>query len=199
MALSYHRTLFLPYLMMYYIDRRLIRCVNVRRPPLEAPESDHNLVCAKVRIPRRSAPNRRKRDSTKETPKLADLGRLMTDLNLRCQVANVMGGALPPIPNGTCISDIATDMADVMLPTAAELVPRSKRPRAAQVWCAGPGVEVEMNVFFKRSMATERGGEKAPTRRTPQQQPSKGREDGWKKSSEGAQGCRAELLLVLRP
>ena len=50
-------------------DRRLIRCVNVRRPPLEAPESDHNLVYAKVRIPRRSAPNRRKRDSTKETPR----------------------------------------------------------------------------------------------------------------------------------
>ena len=30
-------------------------------------------------------------------------------------------------------------------------------------------------------MAIERGGEEAPTRRTLQQQPSKGREDGWKK------------------
>ena len=30
-------------------------------------------------------------------------------------------------------------------------------------------------------MATERGDEEAPTRRTPQQQPSKGRKDGWKK------------------
>ena len=30
-------------------------------------------------------------------------------------------------------------------------------------------------------MATERGGEEASTRRTPQQQPSKGRENGWKK------------------
>ena len=48
-------------------DRRLIRCVNVRRPPSEAPESDHNLVHAKVRIFRRSAPNRRKRGSAKET------------------------------------------------------------------------------------------------------------------------------------
>ena len=28
-------------------------------------------------------------------------------------------------------------------------------------------------------MTTERGGEEATTRRTPQQQPSKGREDGW--------------------
>ena len=45
-------------------DRRLIRCVNVRRSPLEAPESDHNLVYAKARIPRRSAPNQRKRNRT---------------------------------------------------------------------------------------------------------------------------------------
>ena len=64
-------------------DRRLIRCVNVHRFPLEASEPDHNLVHAKVRIPRKSAPNRRKRDSTKETPKLADLRRLMTDPNRR--------------------------------------------------------------------------------------------------------------------
>ena len=43
-----------------------------------------------------------------------------------------MVAALPPIADGTCISDIATDMADVMLSIAAELAPRSKRPRGAQ-------------------------------------------------------------------
>ena len=69
----------LDYILTKQANRRLIRCVNVRRPPLEAPESDQNLVCAKVRIPRRSTPNWRKGDSTKETPKLADLWRLMTD------------------------------------------------------------------------------------------------------------------------
>ena len=122
----------------------------LRRPPLEAPESDHNLVYAKVRIPRRSAPNRRKRDSTKETPKLADLRQLMTDPNLRCQVANAMVDALPPIPDGICIGDIATDMADAMLSTAAESVPHSKRPRGAQGWCAGPGVEAEMNAAWQQ-------------------------------------------------
>ena len=140
----------LDYILTKQADRRLIRCVNVRRPLLVAPESDHNLVYAKARIPRRSAPNRRKRDSTKETPKLADLRRLMTDPNLRCQVANAMVGALPPIPDGTCIGDIATDMADVMLSTAAELVPRSKRPRGAQGWCAGPGVEAELNAAWQQ-------------------------------------------------
>ena len=62
---------------------------------------------------------------------------------LRCQVENAMVDALPPIPDGTCISDI--DMANVMLSTAPELVPRSKHPRGAQGWCAGPGVEAEMN------------------------------------------------------
>ena len=140
----------LDYILTKQADRRLIRCVNVCRPPLEAPESDHNLVYAKVRIPRRSAPNRRKRDRTKEIPKLADVRRLMTDPNLRFQVANAMVDALPPIPDGTCISDIATDMAKVILSTAADLVPRSKRPRGAQGWCAGPGVEVDMNAAWQR-------------------------------------------------
>ena len=41
-------------------DRRLVRCVNVHRPLLEAPEPYQNLVYAKVRIPRRFAPNRHK-------------------------------------------------------------------------------------------------------------------------------------------
>ena len=118
--------------------------------PLEAPESNHNLVYAKVSIPRRSAPNRRKRDSIKETPKLADLRRLMTDPNLRFQVANAMVDALPPIPDGTCMSGISTDMADVMFAIAAELVPDSKRPRGAQGWCAGPGVEDEINATWQQ-------------------------------------------------
>ena len=126
----------LGYILTKQADRRLIRCVNVHRPPLEVPESDHNLVYAKVRTPRRFAPNRRKRDSTKETPKLVDLRRLTIDLNLRFQVANAMAGALPPIPDGTCISNIATDMADVMLSAATKTVPRSKRPRG--VGARGP-------------------------------------------------------------
>ena len=140
----------LDYILTKQADRRLIRCVNVRRPPLEAPESDDNLVYAKVRIPRTSAPNRRKMASTKEPPKLADLRQLVTGPNLPCQVANVMVDAQPPIPDGTCISDIATDMTDIMLSTAAELVPRSKRPRGAQGWCAGPGVETGMNAAWQQ-------------------------------------------------
>ena len=131
-------------------DRRLIRCVKVRRLPLEAPESDRNLVHVNVRIPRRSVSNRRMRDSTKETPKLADFRRLMTDPNLQSQVANAIVDALPPIPDGTCISDIASDMADVMLSTAAKLVSRSKRPRGARSWCAGLGVEDEMYAAWQQ-------------------------------------------------
>ena len=85
-----------------------------------------------------------------KTPKTADLRRLMADPNLRCQVGNAMIAVLPPIPDGTCISDIATDMADVMISTAAELVPRSKRPRGAQGWCAGPGAEAGMNAAWQQ-------------------------------------------------
>ena len=74
----------------------------------------------------------------------------MADPNLRCQVANAMVAVLPLIPNGTCINDVVTDMADVMLSTAAELAPRSKRPRGAQGWCAGPGVETELNAAWQQ-------------------------------------------------
>ena len=63
------------------MDRRLIRCVNGRRPPSEAPEPDHNLVYANVRIRCRSARNRRKRDST-EDPKTTDPRWMMADPNL---------------------------------------------------------------------------------------------------------------------
>ena len=102
---------------------------------------------AKGRIPRSSAPNRRKRDSIKETPK-TDV-RLMNDPNLRCQVANATVAALK-VPDRTCISDVATYMADVMLSIAAELALRSKRPRGAQVWFTGPGVEDEMNAAWQQ-------------------------------------------------
>ena len=61
-----------------------------------------------------------------------------------------MVAVLPPIPDGTCISDIATDIADVMLSTAAELAPHSKRLRGAQGRCAGPGVEAEMNAALQQ-------------------------------------------------
>ena len=105
---------------------------------------------ANVRTPRRSAPNRRKRDITKKASKLADLRRLMTDPNLRCHVANAMIGALPSIPYGTYISDIATNVVDVMISTATSLVPRSRRPRKGQDWCAGPGVEAEINAAWQQ-------------------------------------------------
>ena len=131
---------------------------------MESPESDHNLVYATVRIPGRSAPNMGSRESTTATPKTADLQRLMADPNLRRHVASAKSAALPPISNGTCIGDIAADMADDMLSIAAELAPCSKLPRGAQGWCADPGVQAEMNA----GITAERGGEEEPKRR-PQQ------------------------------
>ena len=113
-------------------------------PPLESPESDHNLVYSTVRTRGSSAPNMRKRESTKATPRTANLQRLMADPNLRSHVASETSAALPPIPNGTCIGDIAADMADVILSITAELAPRSKRPHRAQGWCADSGVQAEM-------------------------------------------------------
>ena len=79
---------------------------------------------------------------------MADIQRLMGDPNLWRHVASATSAALPPIPNGTCIGNNAANMADVILSIAAELEPRSKRPRGAQGWCADPGVQAEMNVAW---------------------------------------------------
>ena len=57
----------------------------------KTPEPDYNLVYAKVLIPERSTSNRMKGNSTKETPKTAELRQLVTDPNL----ANTMVPALP--------------------------------------------------------------------------------------------------------
>ena len=100
----------------------------------------------------------------------------MADPNFRCQVTNAMVAALPPIPDVTCISNIAPDMADAMLSTATDLAPRSTHPREAQGHFAGPGVEDEMNAAWQH----KRGDEKTPSRRTPIEQRLKGREDVWK-------------------
>ena len=64
----------LSYILTTQADRRFIRCVNVRRPPLEAPELDHNV--------RKSPHPTQVRIKPEDTPKMADHRRLMIDLNL---------------------------------------------------------------------------------------------------------------------
>ena len=80
----------------------------------------------------------------------------MADPNLRRHVANATSAALSPIPNGTCIGDIAADMADVMLSISAELAPRPKRPRRPQGWCADSGVQAKMNAAWQQREVVRR-------------------------------------------
>ena len=119
----------------------------------------------------------------------------MADPNLRCQIANAMVATLPPIPDGTCISDIATDMADVMLSTVAEPTPRSKRSCGAQGLCAGPGVEAEINAAWQQRKEARRHLRAEPHNSSLQMAVK----TAGKKNQEGSQGCRAELCLGLRP
>ena len=51
----------LDYILTRKADRRLVRNVTVRTPPMENAESDHNLVIGNVRLLGRTAPNRPKR------------------------------------------------------------------------------------------------------------------------------------------
>ena len=59
---------------------------------------------------------------------MTDPRQMVADPNVRCEVEIAMVAALPPILDGICTSDIATDMVDVKLSTATKLAPRSKRP-----------------------------------------------------------------------
>lgn len=89
---------------------------------MESTESDHN------RVPGSSAPNKRSRESTKATPRTANLHWLVADPNLWHQVAGATSAVLSPTPSGTCIRAIPTAIADGALSISAELTPRSKRP-----------------------------------------------------------------------
>ena len=118
----------------------------------------------------------------------------MADPNIRHHVANATSAALPPTPKSTCIGDIAADMADVMRSIATELAPPPKRPRGPQGWCADPVVQAEMNAAWQREEA----------RRSLRADPNngslrKGVKNAGKKSREGSQDRRAELLLGPRP
>ena len=125
---------------------------------------------------------------------MADLRRLMADPNLQCQVANAILAGLPLIPDGTCISDITTDMADVMHSTAAKLAPRSKCPRRAQDWCAWPGMEAEMNAAWQQREEAGRH-----LRAEPHNSNLRKAVKMAGKNFGRLQGCRAELRLGLRP
>ena len=105
-----------------------------------------------------------------------------------------MVATLPPIPDGTCISDIAIDMDDVILSTAAELAPPSKYPRGEQGWCVEPGVEAEINAAWQQREEARRHISAEPHNSNFQKAVKM-----VEKSSEGPQGCCADLLLGLRP
>ena len=122
----------------------------------------------------------------KETPKTVDLSCSMADPNFRCQVSNAMVGALlPQIPGITCISGIATKMADVMLSTARRTENRILSARAEH----RVGARVLVWRIRPTQYANRERSEEGPARSTLHQQPSKRREDGWQKPLEGSQGC----------
>ena len=79
----------------------------------------------------------------------------MADPNFRFQLANAIVAGLSPTTDCTCISIIASDMADVLLFTAIELAPCSNYPREAQGWFAGPGAEAEMKATWRHKEGTK--------------------------------------------
>lgn len=110
-AHRYNSQAHLDYIQTKQADRRLVRRVNIRSPPLGSLTSDTKLVFATVRIPGRSGPRRKRRESTMTTLRTADIQQLMADPEVQREMMSASSAALPPVPNRTCINETAADMA----------------------------------------------------------------------------------------
>lgn len=126
----------------------MVHYANIGSPFLVLLESDHSLVYATVHLSSRLVPIKKKKEHQGDS----DDVRLMTHPDLQHQVASAKSAALPPLPSGTCISEIVVDMADLMLFISYEVAPHSKHPREPQSLCLDPDVKpdvkADMNVAW---------------------------------------------------
>lgn len=89
------------------------------------PESGHNLVYAKIRLRRRFATNRSKRNSTQKR-RATDLQKLTANLKLREEILWVTLDKLGSMNTVANANDMAENLAEIMLSAAADVTPRKK-------------------------------------------------------------------------
>lgn len=107
-------------------QRRLVR--NVHFQPSNSPDTDHNVVCASVRLLRRSACNRPWRTPIGHKP--IDRQALASDTNGRDQHTQLIVSELRQNRTGDIVNALATKFADMILSSAEEVVPRqTRKPR----------------------------------------------------------------------
>ena len=96
-------------MLIWQVDRRLVRNVTVRTPPRENAESGHNLIIGNIRLLSRIAPNRPKR--VVKNRREIDLPRLMADPHLRMNFQNAVAAKLAsaiPSTNTGSVDDMTS-------------------------------------------------------------------------------------------
>ena len=128
-------------------DRRLVRNVTVRRPPLVEPESDHNLVPADIRVLERFVPIHRKREMNGR--RAIELQQLMANTQLR----RTFTERFTSLPPATDVDGMRMMFAEAMLSSAANIAPRAKRSQGPAGWCASEQTKAEKVVAWQEREA----------------------------------------------
>ena len=123
-------------------DRKFVRNVTVHPQPSFLPISDHNIVSAPVKLLGHFARNRRLRASAKPP---VDRRRLVTDPQLRQEVATAVGRHLRANPPGdSSVDDVEAEFAAAIMRTAELVVPPQKRRRPGRGWSGDARTEAQL-------------------------------------------------------
>ena len=130
------------YILTRQRDRKLVLNVTVHPQPSFLPISDHNIVSAPVKLLGHFARNRRLRAPPKPP---VDRGRLVTDPQLRQEVATAVGRHLRANPPGdSSVDDVEAAFAAVIMRTAELVIPPQEQRRPGRGWSGDARTEAEL-------------------------------------------------------
>ena len=131
------------YILTRQRDRKFVRNVTVHPQPSFFPISDHNIVSAPVKLLGHFARNRRLRSSAKKPP--VDRRRLVTDPQLRQEVATAVGRHLRANPPGdSSVDDVEAAFVAAIMRTAELVIPPQKRRMPGRGWSGDARMEAEL-------------------------------------------------------
>ena len=120
------------YILTRQRDHKLVRNVTVHPQPSLLPISDHNIVSAPVKLLGHFARTRRLRAPAKSP---VDRRRLVTDPQLRQEVATAVGRHLRANPPGdSSVDDVEPVFAAAIMRTAELVIPPQERRRPGRGW-----------------------------------------------------------------
>ena len=130
------------YILTRQRDRKLVRNVTVHPQPSFLLILDHNIVSAPVKLLGHFARNRRLRASAKPP---VDRRRLVTDPQLRQEVATAVGRHLRANPPGdSSVDDVEAAFAAAIMRTAELIIPPQERRRPGRGWSGDARTEAEL-------------------------------------------------------